>query len=453
MVTADPVSQTQRFALEAREVVRLAIPLIVGQMTNVGMMFVDTKMAGALGPQTLGAVAIGGALWSGLYLLILGSLMIVPSYISQFDGAGTRRRMGAFMAQAYWAGFLVAIPCFILVRSMDAVMQAIGITPEVIPDALGYLDGISWGMWPMVIFLALRFFSEGISITRPTMYIGVIGLLINIPANYVLMYGKLGFPAMGATGCGYATATVLTCQAIAMVLWIRFRPVYRGMQVLVFRRPRPKRIIEILKNGVPVGFSIFIESSLFVAAALMIGTMGTFQIAAHQISINFAALVFMVPLGIAMALTVRVGNAAGRKDWGEVRRRGWYGMGVILITQLVSFTIIMSFPESIARIYTDDQQVIAIVIQLLFLAAVFQLPDGLQVGIFGALRGVKDTRIPMMLMITSYWLIGLSLSYYLGLERGMGPQGVWIGLIAGLTVAAILLLWRFGHFTRDKLRP
>ena len=207
-----------------------------------------------------------------------------------------------------------------------------------------------------------------------------------------------------------------------------------------FKTPDIRQLAGIFKLGLPIGFSIFIESSMFMVATLLMGTLGTVAIAGHQIAINFTALTFMVPLGLSMAITVRVGNAVGRGDLAEARFRGLTGLRLTLITQLISAGIMVIFPAAIAAIYTTDQQVAAIAISLLFYAAIFQLSDGFQVAAAGALRGIKDTRVPLVFMILAYWIVGIPLSYQLGIRMGHQGAGIWIGLIVGLSVAAIALM-------------
>ena len=292
--------------------------------------------------------------------------------------------------------------------------------------------------------LLLRFYSEGSGHTRPTMYIGILGALLNIPFNWVLMFGHLGFPALGAAGCGYATSLVMTLQAIALFIYVRTHTHY--VEFRLFSRwdwPHWPDIRHLLVVGAPIAGTLFVEGSLFVAAALLIGRLGAIQTASHLVAINFSALAFMIPLGLASAVTTRVGNALGRNDPVAARRAGMTGLGIVLVIQSISASLMLSFPLLIASIYTRDPVIAAAAAALLFYAAIFQLSDGLQICSAGILRGYKDTLVPMMINVVSYWFIGLSLGYYLTFAGGMGPAGMWIGLIAGLTVGAVLLTVRF----------
>ncbi len=438
------------FATEVEKTIKLASPLILGQIASMAIGFVDSVMAGRIDALALAAVAIGNAVWIAGLLFIIGVLMAIPPHISQLAGAGRVRETGAYLHQATFLAIALALGFFLFLRSAAPILNFTHVDPEIIPVALGYLDAISWGAPGICGFLLLRYLSEGLSLTRPAMYFGFLGLLINIPANYILMFGHLGFPAMGAVGCGYASSLVLWIQFIGILLYIRHHGQYQDARLFKeICRPEWQTVKEILHIGLPIGLATFIEGSLFVTVALLMGSLGPVTAAAHQIAINFAALVFMVPLGLSMAITVRVGNAVGRRDADGVRRAASAGFTIVLITQLFSAGFMLLFPDLIATLYTDDAEVRKMVFGLLFLAAIFQLPDGFQVAGAGALRGLKDTKIPMLFTIIAYWLIGLPLGYGLGIYAGYGAEGMWSGLIAGLSVAAILMIVRFQLLSKD----
>jgi MATE family multidrug resistance protein len=292
--------------------------------------------------------------------------------------------------------------------------------------------------------LLLRFYSEGSGHTRPTMYIGVFGALLNVPLNWVLMYGNLGFPALGARGCGYATAIVMTLQALAMFEYVRRHAHYRPFELLSrWDAPDPAQLRRLLAIGLPIAGTLFVEASLFIAASLLIGRLGPTLTAGHLVAINYSALVFMIPLGLGSAATTRVGNALGRGDASGARHAGFIGLGLVLCTQLASAAVMLAVPGAIVAIYTDDAAVAAVAVGLLFYAALFQIPDGLQICSAAILRGYKDTLVPMLINVLSYWVVGLTLGYYLTFEREWGPAGMWTGMIAGLSVGATLMTVRF----------
>src|SRR6056297_405449 len=436
---------------EIRRTLLLAGPLIVGQVTSYGMNFVDTVMAGRLGRIDLGAIAIGSSIWAAGLLFVLGVLMSVSPAVSQLDGAGRRLQAGEMTRQALWIALGISVLMVLVMRNAGWIMTMLEVEPSVAGLALGYLEAMTWGAPALTLMFALRFFSEGTGYTRPTMYIGLLGIVFNVPLNYVLMFGKLGFEPMGAVGCGWATALVFWLQFIALAVYIRYREHYRAFELYQgFSRPNLREISGLLRVGLPIGVTIFFEGSLFVSAALLIGTLSALPIAAHQIAINFARMAFMVPLGLAGAITVRVGNAIGRRDPAGARLAGQVGIGLSIVFAAFSASLMFFFPAWIARIYTAEREVVDLAASLLMLAAIFQLSDCLQVASAGALRGYKDTRRPMLYSVFSYWAIGLSTGYWLTFERGWGAAGMWVGLIAGLTVAAILLGGRFVRLSRAR---
>lgn len=434
---------------DAKRTVVLALPVIIGQVATVATGFVDTVMAGQLNALALASVSIASAIWSAGLMFIIGVSMSVSASVSQLHGAGKEHETGALVRQAFYLGMALAMLYALYLTSASPIIKWMGIEESIRPQAEGYLAGIIWGTPALAGFFILRFFCEGLSITKTTMYFGFVALICNIPANYIFMYGKLGLPAMGAPGIGYATALVEWIQFIGLLWYVWKQPAFKKAGLFErFDWPDFKIIRQLLKTGLPIGVSIFVEGSLFVAVSLLMGKLGAMTVAAHQIAINFSSLVFMIPMGLGMALTVRVGNAVGRRDSLAVKRVGIVGIGLVLATQMVSALAMLFFPGQIAGIYTDDQIVIAQVLELLFLAAIFQLPDGLQVAAAGALRGLKDTKIPMIYTVVAYWLVGMPLGYWLGFNAEMGARGMWMGLIAGLTVAAVLLVWRFKHLSQ-----
>jgi len=425
---------------------RLATPVIIGQLAVFSMNFVDTVMAGRLPNNqiALSALGIGGALWSAMLMFILGTLMVVQPSVAQLDGADMKSEAALQTRQAFWIALALGVPFWTLCFFSEPVLRAFGIDPVIIPEAAGYLRALSWGAPALCLVFLLRFFSEGTGNTSPTMFYGVVGALLNVPLNYVLMFGKLGFPALGTVGCGYATSIVIWMQFLLLVLYIGMHRHYQPF-ALMSRLDLPDwgTIWSLLKVGVPIAVSIFVEGSLFVGAALLIGQLGPVPAASHLIAINFSALMFMIPVGLSSAVSIRVGNAIGRKDMEAARYAGRIGVVIVTGFQTLSAAAIFLFPEWIVHIYTDDPMVAPLAVSLLFFAAVFQYPDGLQMMAAGILRGYKDTRMPMLYMIISFWVVGMTLGYTLTFSRGMGPAGMWVGMIAGLTVAAALMLRRF----------
>lgn len=423
--------------------------MIMGQLAGILMSFVDTVMAGRLSAEALASVAAGAAVWHTVLLAGMGVLLAVSPSVAQLDGGGKREEIAPLVGQAFWiAGGLTVITAGVALGAAP-LLVALDVDPVLHPTIMGYLRALIWGAPAMYGFLVLRFLCEGMEISRPIMYFGFIGLAVNVVANYALIYGRWGMPALGAIGCGYATSAVWWTELIGLSIYIHAHPRLGKLGVFRhFERPKAAILGQLLRLGLPIGFSFFAEVSMFAGVALLMGSISAIAVAGHQIAINVASTTFMVPLGIGLATTVRVGNALGRNDLIAARRAGWIGISLALGAQALSAVFLVTFPRAIASIYTPDPEVIAIAVQLLFLAAIFQISDGLQVSAAGALRGAKDTRGPMIVTVVAYWLVGLPFGYWLCFYRDLGPRGLWFGIVGGLSVAGALLALRFHHLTR-----
>jgi MATE family multidrug resistance protein len=438
---------------EIKRTLHLATPVIIGQLAVFSMSFVDTVMSGRLPNKeiALAGLGIGGAVWSALLMFTLGILLAVQPSVAQLDGAGRQAEAGAYTRQAFWVAAALAIPYWAFCFYAEPFLTWFRIDPVIVPVAAGYLRALSWGAPGICLTFLLRYFSEGTGYTRPTMIYGVFGALLNIPLNYVLMFGKFGFPALGTVGCGVASAIVIWTSVLMLLVYILKHKHFKPFALFSsFDAPDWKQIYEHLRVSFPIAVSIFVEGSLFVGAALLIGRLGPVPAASHLIAINFSALVFMIPVGLSSAISIRVGNAIGRSDPESARYAGLIGMVIVLGFQTISASVMFLVPELIVSIYTDEAVVASLAASLLFYAAIFQYPDGIQICAAGALRGYKDTLVPMIYTIISFWLIGMTLGYFLTFNADMGPAGMWIGMIAGLSAAAVLMLARF-HRSSKRL--
>lgn len=425
---------------EIRTTVVLAAPLVAGHVSTGLIGFVDNTLAGHHGTTTLASVTIGTALWWLPMMVPIGTLLSVPPSVSQLEGAGRRGEIGALFRQAMWLAALLSVFLFAFLTAIPYALGAMGIAPEIIPGAQAFLHGIRWGVPALTLFFCMRYLSEGLHWTLPTMLLSAGGLLVLLPLGYVLTFGRFGLPELGAGGLGIASAAMLWAQAIGFFLVLRRARRFADLGLFArFDRPHWPTIRGLLATGLPIGVTVLMEGSLFIVTALLIGRLGEVQASAHQIAINLSALCFMVPMALAEATTVRVGHALGRGDVGGVRRAIWAGYAIVIGTQLMSGIVLLSANDLLVSFYTRDAAVAALAASLLFYAAMFQFPDGVQVLSAGALRGLKDTRMPMLLAALAYWGVGMPVGAGLGLGLGWGPKGMWIGLIAGLTVAALLL--------------
>lgn len=454
------VPAPSRFSREVRTTTILAAPLVAGHVSTGLIGFVDNVLAGRHGTDTLAGVAIGTALFWLPVVVPMGTLMALPPTVSQLDGGGRRGEIGAVFRQALWLAAMLGALMFAFMTVIVHALAPMGIAPEIIPGATAFLHGIRWGVPALTLFYCMRYLSEGLHWTLPTMALSAGGLLVLVPLGYVLTFGKLGVPELGAMGLGLASAIMLWLQMLGfvVVLWRSRRMAdlqLFGRFFTLSNRPHWPTIRRLLATGLPIGVTVLLEGGLFIAAALLIGRLDGVSVAAHQIAVNVATLCFMVPMGLAEATTVRVGHAMGRDDRNGVRRAAYAGYAIVLGTQLVSALTLALGNEWVVAFYTSDTAVAALAASLLLYAAAFQFPDGVQVLSAGALRGLKDTRVPMLLAGLAYWGVGMPLGAVLGLGLGgltpaMGPRGMWIGLIAGLSVAAVLLGLRFHRCSAPK---
>jgi len=444
-----PSSFRSRLSADARAIFSLGAPLLGNNLSLSGMGFADTVMAGQLGAADLAGLAIGFS-YHYLFMFIgYGTLMGVSPSIAHAYGADDVQRVRGYGRQSWWLALALAVAVFVGLMQVDWVLPSLGITADVLPIATGYVHAIAWGMPGLLAFFALRYTSEGLGRTKPIMYIGFLALAANVLGNWIFMYGRFGMPRLGAVGCGVATAISYWLMFIALFLYMRAHRTYRRFEFFArIDRPDPAVLRELVRIGVPIAGSILAEGGLFVTAALMMGAMGATTTGGHQIAMNYASLMFMVPLAMSSATTIHVGHTLGRGDAYRGRMAGLLGITLCAAVMLISAGAILLFNDSIAALYTVDPPVRELAATLLLMAAVFQLSDGVQVGAAGALRGFKDTAVPMALCVFSYWVVGFTLAYVLGVHWGRGPMGVWIGLIVGLTVSAVLLVTRSLYVSR-----
>jgi multidrug resistance protein, MATE family len=423
----------------------LALPIVFGQLSSMAMNIIDTGLAGHYHPTTMAAIGIGAPAWSVVILICIGVLMAISPSVAQLHGARRRQEIGALFRQATWLALFLGLALFFIVRAIPLSFEWIGITASVRPEANDFIYAISWGAPALALYFCFRNMSEGIGWTWPTLLFGLLGLVLLAPLGYVLMFTF----KYGAAGLGAAIAIVLWLQAACFYIYLHREPHYADLDLFVrFDWPQWAPIAELLKLGLPMGVSVFMEGSLFVITAALVGRFGVVSLAAHQAAILAASLTFMIPLGVAMATTVRIGHAVGAKEFASVRKIAYAGYVIALISQTLSGIVLVFAGAWLAGLITQDAAVISLAATLMIYAAVFQYPDGMQALSNGALRGLKDTRWPMILTIFAYWGVGIPLGYYIGIHQNGGVFGLWQGLIMGLTVASGLLTWRFWRMTR-----
>lgn len=437
---------------ELKKIMVIALPIIVAQLVQVGMGVIDTVMAGRISSLALAAIALGAGIWMFAMLVGIGIMLALPPTISQHIGAENHPLIREELRQGLWLALLVSVFVLIITALIALCMPLLGVEPEIIPEVRRYLFWVSWSLPFSILYMVPRAFNESFSNTMPMLWIWLFLLPLNAFGNYLFMFGSFGFPEMGAAGAGLASGISQTLGFILLSLYTLKAKRYQ--QYDLARRmtgPDWMHIKQLFLLGLPICISLAMESGMFTVSTLLMGRFGVDVVAGHQIALNIASLTFMVPLGIAQALTVQVGHSIGRKDMLQARQRGQLGIVVCGGFMLLSGISLWLFGSFFAGLYTPDQKVVAIAAHLMLFAALFQFFDGLQIGASGALRGYKDTRVPMYLTTISYWVIGLPIGVGLGVYMGWGGPGLWLGLVFGLLMAALLLGGRFERLSRASL--
>ncbi|HCE09057.1 MAG TPA: MATE family efflux transporter [Oxalobacteraceae bacterium] len=454
-----------RFTAVRTEIIalwHLAWPMLVGQLATVGMGVADVAMTGHASAGDLAAVSLGASIWSMVIVTVMGVMMAINAVIAHEVGAGELGRIPHVVRQALWKAFGIGLIAFVLLNCAALVFDHLSLEPTVRDQAAIFVHVISFGLPPFAAYRALYGYTTSLNRTKPIMMIALGALLYNVFINWLLIYGHWGMPRLGGVGCAVATASGLWLMLAAILIWIRIAPVYRPTFPFThWEGPNRQEIGAMLRMGLPIGITYFAEVSAFGAVALLVARFGVVTVSAHQIALNFASLVFMVPLSFGIGLITRVGHALGEGDPARARFAAWVGVGMSLAFAVASAAFIGAFRHQIAAAYTSDPAVQALTAQLLVFAAWFQLSDATQVAASCAIRGYKVTRPPMIIHLTAFWGFSLPLGCVLGLAPSwmpwrpavpMAATGFWIGLVLGLTVAALLLVWFLDRLSSQRVR-
>ncbi len=449
--------QSHQIKRETSELIRIAIPAILAQLAQMALGVSDTIMAGNFSANALAAVGTGFNLFMIIFALFMGMMIAINPMVAQLNGQKAEKPIGKVFQLGFVMAIVFGIISFIALNLAKYPLNLAGIPENIVSTTSDYLKALSWGTISVYLFLALRSGNEGLFSTKAVMVCSFLAIPFNIVLNYWFIFGGLGVEAMGAVGAGYATSIVWTILFLSLAIFTFAHKPYAKFEIFKhFAWPKWKLTKEYFQIGLPIAMGMVMEIAMFGGIGIFIARYGEQLAGAHQIAMNIAAVAFMVPLGLSVAVTARVGYWMGQERYGQMRLAGYCGIGLSLLFQLISVSIMLFLRYQIVGIYTDDLVIIDIAASLIFLAAIFQFSDGLQVNAAGALRGMKDTTIPMIYMAFSYWIVGFPLGYYLAEVHAMQAQGFWIGIIAGLTVAAILLLARFMRLTKklpEELEP
>lgn len=435
---------------------RLAAPLILAQLSQMFMGVADVVMVSRVSATDMAGVTLGGNLYFPTQFLVAGIIMAVTPTIAQLHGAGRTGEMGEVVRQAFYVAVPAGVLLVILFNHVEPLYHWIGVDARAIPVSVGYLHALSFGVMPLLCFFAMRYLCEGNSWTKPAMIISLVSLPTKVLLNYAFIYGHFGMPELGGMGCGYSSATIAWGQFIAMVFIVRHSRIRSAGVFARFSPPDFAAIGRLIRLGVPIGLSNFLEMAVFSAATLLIGRIGVEAVAAHQIAMNVGGLTFMIPMGIGMAAAIRVGFNTGAGNLDAARRSGWLAIGVATGFAVLAAIVVLFGRHWIASLYTPDAAVASMAASLLVFVALFQLFDDTQVTALGSLRGYKDTTLPMIIALIAYWGVGFPVAVVLGYGLlgfdEYGPQGFWTGLTAGLGVAAVGLVWRFRRLSGDPGR-
>lgn len=436
--------------------IALSVPIALTNVGGIVIQTTDVIMIGWLGPEELAASALAANVRFLLFLFSVGMIVAISPMLAQVRGRRPHavRDVRRTVRQGFWVAVVLGVPATLMLWRIDLILEALGQSPDLIALAVPYTHAAMFGFLPALGFVVLRNFIAALERPRAAMVISIVGILFNALADYALIFGAFGMPELGLVGAGIATSLTEFFLFFALLVVIFVNRRFRRYRVFGrFWRADWERFFEIWRLGLPIAITLVMEISLFAGAGFFMGWIGTIELAAHQIALQCGAATFMVPLGFSQAATVRVGLAAGRGDTGGVYRAGMTALGLGTAFMACMAAILLTFPEPIARIFLDETtpgslEVIGFAVIFLTYAAFFQVFDAGQVVAMGILRGLKDTRRPMIYAMIAYWLVGLPASAGLAFGAGLGGHGIWLGLLIALVVAACLLITRFIRLQR-----
>lgn len=448
---------------ESKNFFRIGLPIFIAQLSQTGMNFADTAMTGQYSAEDMAAVAVAGSVWAPIALLGIGCLLALPPLSAQMIGGGKREGAAHLLRQGIWISLAISIALMGFFYFISWHLTAFGLEEKMAVLAGSYLRALLWGLPGFMFFVNQRSFFEGFSRTKPAMVIGILGLALNVPCNYVMIYGKLGLPPMGATGCGVASSICYWFMGLAMMFYLRrdyhyddLRPLFTPFKKRILDGKKEpvldmRLIMRALRIGFPSAMALFFEVSLFALSAILLAPLGTIVVAGNQIAMNFGSLLFMIPLAIGMTATIRVGYCIGARKLVQARLVAMTGMVLAVIFSLIICALTIIFRVPITHIYNNDSEVVALATNLMFYLGAYQLVDALQMIGIGVLRGYNDTRIIFLICFAAYWIIGLPVGFLLArtdfFVTAMGAQGFWTAYLLALGFGA-LCYWlriRFLH--------
>jgi multidrug resistance protein, MATE family len=446
--------KTQDIFSQSKITLNLAYPVMLSQLGQVMVGVADSMMVGQIGKDSLAGASLGNSIFFLILTFGIGISYGITPLVAKADGEDNPQTIMNLLKHGFLVNMATSVLLLVLLILTSLIFPYLGQPEQVVVLAVPYFLVISASIIPFMIFQTVRQYAEGLSLTKQAMIVTVSGNIINILMNYILIFGKLGFPSLGLLGAGIATLIARVIMAGIMIVFVvyhkRFRIYWKhytraGIDTQVFRR--------ILSIGLPSGFQFIFEVGAFSFAAIMVGWAGTSALAAHQIAISLSSISYMMATGIATATTIRVGNQLGKSDFQKLREVGNTGFLIGAGFMGISALVMVLLNHYLPTWYIDDAEVIKLASRLILIAALFQISDGLQVVGLGALRGMSDVRIPTLYTLLAYWILALPVGYFFGITLDFGAAGVWIGLLTGLTVTAGLLIIRFRRISLNMTRP
>jgi len=442
-------AQRSRVLLEVQALWTLAWPILVAQLANIGMAVLDVAMAGHASAQDLAGVSLGVSIWFIVIITLMGLLMSVSPTVAHHVGAQEFDKVPQVVRQGLWKALIAGLVAMVLAHLGALIFDYMTLEPEVRVLAQGFIRITSLALPAFAAYRVLYGYSTSLGQSRPLMGIALCALVLNGFINWLLIFGNWGFPRLGGLGCAWSTLICVWFNLLALLWWMKRSPAYRRTWPLQqFEAPNWPQLRALFKLGLPIGVTYFAEASAFSLIALLVAKLGSTQVAAHQIALNFSSLTFKLPMSMGVAILTRVGQSLGARDPVAARFRAWVGVATALVFAAMAAVLMAVLNQQIARAYTNDALVATLAADLLMLAAVFQLSDACQVATSSAIRGYKITRAPMVIHLAAFWGVSLPLGYVLGLapswfpwapQQPMGAQGFWLALVVGLTIAAISL--------------
>lgn len=438
---------------EIKSILKLAVPAFLAQISMVSMGFVDMVMTGHVGSVDMAAVSLAGSLWLPILLFCQGILMAVTPLTAQNHGAGDLDQSGHVIRQGLYLSLIMGVLCTFSIIALSFVLEKLGVEGKLANMTSQYLQAIAWGAIPFLCFAGLTCGLEGLGLMKPAMFAGLLGLFVNIPCNYILIFGKYGFPQLGGVGAGYATAFVYWVMFLVILIYAKWSAFFKKfVQWADFHGLEGATVKKIIKIGLPGALAILLEVSLFAGVALLLAPFGSIVVAGHQVALNVSNFIFMIPFSLSIAATVRTGFGIGKKSLAMVKLTTRTAVGLAVTGASITAACTILFRTAIAQIYGGGQEVILLATELLIYDAIYQIPDAAQYVCVGILRGYNDTRALFFISLISYWILALPIGIVLGrtslIVKPLSAAGFWIGFLVGIFSAFFMLAARVRFLER-----